>query len=67
MVSILCCSTASNVADTGGDDGSDDDEVEASQEHEVGTPDMDMVVKQKTVSHLLGLHPGLPHHCPQLL
>ena len=42
MVSILCCSTASNVADVGGDDGSDDDEVEASQEHEVGTPDMDI-------------------------
>ena len=41
MVSILCCSTASNVADAGGDDGSDDDEVEASQEQEVGTPDMD--------------------------
>ena len=42
MVSILCCSTASNVADAGGDDGSDDDEVEASQEYEVGTPDMDI-------------------------
>ena len=42
MVSILCCSTASNVADAGGDDGSDDDEVEASQEQEVGTPDMDI-------------------------
>ena len=41
MVSILCCSTASNVADARGDDGSDDDEVEASQEQEVGTPDMD--------------------------
>ena len=42
MVSILCCSTASNVADAGGDDGSDDDEVEASQEQEAGTPDMDI-------------------------
>ena len=41
-MSILCCSTASNVADAGGDDGSDDDEVEASQEQEVGTPDMDI-------------------------
>ena len=39
MVSILCCSTASNVADAGGDDNSDDDEVEASQEQEVGTPE----------------------------
>ena len=42
MVSILCCSTASNVADAGGDDGRDDDEVEASQEQEAGTPDMDI-------------------------
>ena len=42
MVSILCCSTASNVADAGGDDSSDDYEVEASQEQEVGTPDMDI-------------------------
>ena len=42
MVSILCCSTASNVADAGGDDGSDGDEVEASQEQEAGTPDMDI-------------------------
>ena len=42
MVSILCCSTASNVADAGGDDGSDDDEVEASQEQEADTPDMDI-------------------------
>ena len=43
MVSILCCSTASNVADTGGRcHGSDDDEVEASQEQEAGTPDMDI-------------------------
>ena len=39
---MLCCSTASNVADAGGDDGSDDDEVEASQEQEAGTPDMDI-------------------------
>ena len=29
-MSILCCSTASNVADAGGDNGSDDNEVEAS-------------------------------------
>ena len=42
MLSILCCSTASNVADAGGDDSSDDDEVEASQEQEVGTSDMDI-------------------------
>ena len=42
MVSILCCSTASNVADAGGEDGSDDDEVEVSQEQDVGTPDMDI-------------------------
>ena len=43
MVSILCCRTASNVADAGGDDGSDDDEVEGSQEQEAATPDMDIV------------------------
>ena len=68
MLSILCCSTASNVADAGGDDGSDDDEVEASQEQEVGTPDMDIGGETEDSSvYLLGLHPGLPHHCPQLL
>ena len=38
MVSILCCSTASNVADAGAADGSDDDEVE----QEAATPDMDI-------------------------
>ena len=38
-MSILCCSTASNVGDAGGDNGSDDDEVEASQEQEAATPD----------------------------
>ena len=42
MVSILCCSTASNVADAGGADGSDDDHVEDAQEQEAGTPDMDI-------------------------
>ena len=42
MVSILGCSTVSNVADAGRDDGSDDDEVEASQEQDMGTPDMDI-------------------------
>ena len=42
MVSILCCSTASNVADAGGEDGSNDDEVEVAQEQEAGTPDMDI-------------------------
>ena len=42
MVSILCCSTASNVTDAGGADGSDDDEVEVAQEQEAGTPDMDI-------------------------
>ena len=42
MVSILCCSTASNAADAGGADGSDDDEVEVSQEQEAGTPDKDI-------------------------
>ena len=42
MVSILCCSTASNVADAGGADGSDDDEVEVAQEQEAATPDMDI-------------------------
>ena len=42
MVSILCCSTASNVADAGGADGSDDDEVEVAQEQETATPDMDI-------------------------
>ena len=42
MVSILCCSTASNVADVGGADGSDDDQVEVAQEQEAATPDMDI-------------------------
>ena len=42
MVSILYCSTASNVADAGGADGSDDDEVEVAQEQEAATPDMDI-------------------------
>ena len=42
MVSILCCSTVSNVADGGGADGSDDDQVEVSQEQEAATPDMDI-------------------------
>ena len=42
MLSILCCSTASNVADGGGADGSDDDEVEVAQEQEAATPDMDI-------------------------
>ena len=41
MVSILCCSTPSNVADAGGEDGSDD-EIEGSQEQEAGTLDMDI-------------------------
>ena len=41
-MSILCCSTASNVADAGGADGSDDDQVEVAQEHEAATPDMDI-------------------------
>ena len=42
MVSVLCCSTASNVADAGGADNSDDDEVEVAQEQEADTPDMDI-------------------------
>ena len=42
MVSILCCSTASNVADAGDVDNSDDDEVEVAQEQEAATPDMDI-------------------------
>ena len=42
MVSILCCSTASNVPDAGGADGSDDDHVEDAQEQEAGTPAMDI-------------------------
>ena len=42
LVSILCCSTASNVADARGEDGSDDYKVEVSQEQEAGTPDMDI-------------------------
>ena len=42
MVSILCCSTASNVADAGGADGNDDDDVELVQEQEAATPDMDI-------------------------
>ena len=43
MVSILCCSTVSNVADVGGADGGDDDQVEVAQEQEAATPDMDIV------------------------
>ena len=42
MVSILCCSTVSNVADVGGADGSDDDQVEVAQEQEAATPDMEI-------------------------
>ena len=42
MVLILCCSTASNVGDTEGADGSDEDEVEVAQEQEAATPDMDI-------------------------
>ena len=42
MVSILCCSTASNIADAGGADGSDDDQVEVAQEQEAAIPDMDI-------------------------
>ena len=41
MVSILCCSTVSNVADAGGADGSNDDQVEVAQEQEAATPDME--------------------------
>ena len=42
MVSILCCSTASNVADAGSADGSDDDEVEVAHEQEAATPDLEI-------------------------
>ena len=42
MVSILCCSTVSNVADAGGADGSDDDQIEVAQEQEASTPDMEI-------------------------
>ena len=42
MLLILCCSTASNVADAEGADGSDDDEVELVQEQEASTLDMDI-------------------------
>ena len=42
MVSILCCSTVSNVADVGGADSSDDEQVELSQEQEAATPDMEI-------------------------
>ena len=42
MVSILCCSTVSIVADVGGADGSDDDQVEVLQEQEAATPNMDI-------------------------
>ena len=42
MVSILCCSTASNAADAGGADGSADDEVKVAQEQEAATPDVDI-------------------------
>ena len=50
MVSILCCSTASNVADAGGEDGSDDDEVEVSQEQEQAHLTWTLVVKQDSQS-----------------
>ena len=58
------------MADVGGADGSDDEQVELSQDQEAATLDMDvadgvlLVVKQKTASHLLGLPPGLPLHHP---
>ena len=42
MVSIHCCSTVSNVADAGGVDGSDDDQVEVAQEQKAVMPDMDI-------------------------
>ena len=42
MVSILCCSTISNLADVGGADGSDDDQVEIAQEQEAVTPNMEI-------------------------
>ena len=52
------------MADVGGADGSDDEQVELSHEQEAATPDMEIGGEQKTASHLLGLHPGLPLHCP---
>ena len=45
LVSILCCSTVSNVADVGGADGSDDEQVELAQEQEAATPDMEIGVE----------------------
>ena len=42
MVSILFVANASNVADAGGADGSDDDQVEVTQEQEAATPNMDI-------------------------
>ena len=42
MVSILYCSTVSNVADAGVADGSDDDQVEVAQEQEAATPDIEI-------------------------
>ena len=70
MVSILCCS---NVAAVEGDDGSDDDEVEASQEQEAGTPDMDIGGETEdsrssagTSSRLTMPLPSTPVHRPTL-
>ena len=40
-------------------DGSDDEQVELSQDQEVATPDMDIGGETEDSSHLLGLHPGL--------
>ena len=67
MVSILCCSTAYNVADAGGADGSDDDEVELAQEQEAATPDMDTSNETEDSQSSAGTYPGLTFHCPQLL
>ena len=52
------------MADVGGADGSDD---EQDQDQETATLDMEIGGETKTASHLLGLPPGLPLHCPQLL
>ena len=50
----------------GGEDDSDDDEVEGSQEllQEAGTPDMDIGGETEDSQSSAGLHPGLPCHQP---
>ena len=64
MVSILCCSTASNVADAGGADNSDDDEVEVFQGQEGATPDMDIGGETEHSQSSAGTSPRLTMPLP---